>query len=236
MYCLLNVRAEWCAGGQEHFYFEPQVTIAQPVDSEMVLHASTQNANKTQKLTAAVLDQPQHKVSCSLRRIGGGFGGKVRTRIHERMLFKQQKEEKSFKLIHPSTQETSNILYSCCAAVAAHNLNRPVRLLLSRDEDMEWTGKRHPFEGQYKVGYRKDGKITGVDVKVCHTLLSTLRAAYILTPRCSFTTMEATRTICLGQFSSVLSSIRTMSTTYPISGWQVSIRVSLLPPIQSGLT
>jgi len=65
-----------------------------------------------------------------------------------------------------SIQETSNILYSCCAAVAAHHLNRPVRLLLGRDEDMEWTGKRHPFEGTYKAGFDKDGKITAVDVQV----------------------------------------------------------------------
>ncbi len=43
----------------------------------MVLYASTQNANKTQKHAAAVLDMPENKVSCSLRRIGGGFGGKV---------------------------------------------------------------------------------------------------------------------------------------------------------------
>jgi len=69
----------YITGGQEHFYFEPQVTIAQPVDTEMVLYASTQNANKTQKLTAAVLGMPENKVSCSLRRIGGGFGGKVLT-------------------------------------------------------------------------------------------------------------------------------------------------------------
>jgi hypothetical protein len=65
------------SGGQEHFYFEPQITIAQPLDTEMVLYASTQNANKTQKHAAAVLDMPENKVSCSLRRIGGGFGGKV---------------------------------------------------------------------------------------------------------------------------------------------------------------
>jgi xanthine dehydrogenase large subunit len=50
--------------------------------------------------------------------------------------------------------------------VAAHNLNRPVRLLLGRDEDMEWTGKRHPFEGTYKAGYDNEGNITAVDVQV----------------------------------------------------------------------
>jgi xanthine dehydrogenase molybdopterin-binding subunit B len=50
--------------------------------------------------------------------------------------------------------------------VAAHHLNRPVRLLLGRDEDMEWTGKRHPFEGTYKAGYDNEGNITAVDVQV----------------------------------------------------------------------
>ncbi len=118
-------------GGQEHFYFEPNVTLANPVDTEMELISSTQNTKMTQKLAASVLDMPENKVSCSIRRLGkltkswwniclpntcllgGGFGGK----------------------------ETGNILFACAAAVAAYHENKPVRLLLGRDEDMEWTGR-----------------------------------------------------------------------------------------------
>ncbi|KAL6053752.1 xylitol dehydrogenase, variant 2 [Balamuthia mandrillaris] len=125
-------------GGQEHFYFEPQVSIVYPLDTEFKVLSSTQNTFKTQKTVASVLGIPEHKVACSVRRIGGGFGGK----------------------------ETQNINFACCAAVAAYHQNRPVRLLLSRDEDMLYTGKRHPFQGNYKVGFTNDGKIQAMDVSL----------------------------------------------------------------------
>ena len=38
------------------------------------------------------------------------------------------------------------------AALPAHLLRRPVRLVLDRDEDMAMTGQRHPFMARYKVG------------------------------------------------------------------------------------
>jgi len=93
-------------GGQEQFYFEPMIAIAVPEENDMILYTSTQNANKTQKIVAAALGLPIHRVVCRVPRIGGGFGGK----------------------------ETRNINFSAIAAVAARNLNRPVRLLLERDD------------------------------------------------------------------------------------------------------
>ena len=36
-------------------------------------------------------------------------------------------------------------------AVAAHKLQRAVRCMLERDEDMIMTGTRHPFYAKYKV-------------------------------------------------------------------------------------
>ena len=132
------IEGEVKLGGQEHFYFEPNVTIALPQDNEIVLYSSTQNLNKTQLTVSEVLGIPANKVSAKLKRIGGGFGGK----------------------------ETFNIPFSCAAAVAAHHLRKPVRLLLQRDEDMQLTGKRHPFLGKYKVGFDIDGNIIAADVKL----------------------------------------------------------------------
>jgi xanthine dehydrogenase/oxidase len=126
-------------GGQEHFYFEPNVTLAQPSDGgEMLIFASTQNINKTQHGVASVLGLPMNKVTCQVRRIGGGFGGK----------------------------ETSNIPLSCIAAVAAHQARRPVRLVLQRDEDMIVTGKRHPFDATYTVGFDDTGRVLALDVSL----------------------------------------------------------------------
>eukprot|EP01126_Amoeba_proteus_P037509 TRINITY_DN3870_c0_g1_i2.p1 TRINITY_DN3870_c0_g1~~TRINITY_DN3870_c0_g1_i2.p1 ORF type:complete len:1079 (-),score=234.65 TRINITY_DN3870_c0_g1_i2:3157-6012(-) len=125
-------------GGQEHFYFEPNVTLAEPVDTEMKIFSSTQNIHKTQSSVAHSLGLPDSKVSASVRRVGGGFGGK----------------------------ETNNIRFSCAAAVAAYHTGRPVRILLQRDEDMKFTGKRHPFKANYKIGFMTDGSIKALDLQL----------------------------------------------------------------------
>jgi len=125
-------------GGQEHFYFETNVTLAEPTDLEIKVYTSTQNLKITQISIASVLGIDCNKVHVSLKRIGGGFGGK----------------------------ETWNVPTSCIAAVAAQKTGRPVRLLLGRDEDMKWTGHRHPFYGKYKVGFNKAGIIQALDVQL----------------------------------------------------------------------
>lgn len=99
-------------GGQEQFYFETNVTLAVPTDNDMIIYSSTQNANKTQKTVASVLGLPMNRVVCKVGRIGGGFGGK----------------------------ETRNIEFSAAAAVAAYHENKPVRLVLERDLDMQISG------------------------------------------------------------------------------------------------
>lgn len=67
-------------GGQEHFYLETQGSLAIPgEEDEMTIISSTQNPGKTQALVAAVLKIPANRVVCKLKRMGGGFGGKVRS-------------------------------------------------------------------------------------------------------------------------------------------------------------
>nr|XP_057906870.1 xanthine dehydrogenase/oxidase [Doryrhamphus excisus] len=125
-------------GGQEHFYLETNVTVAVPrgEDDEMEIFASTQNPSETQFLVAKALGIPANRVAVRVKRMGGGFGGK----------------------------ETRSTVLSTVVAVAAHKLQRPVRCMLDRDEDMLITGGRHPFYGKYKVGFLKSGKIVALDV------------------------------------------------------------------------
>jgi len=63
-------------------------------------------------------------------------------------------------------EKTRNINISCAAALAAHQLGRPVRLLLERDLDMGITGGRHPFHATYNVGFNNQGKLLGADLKL----------------------------------------------------------------------
>uniref|UniRef100_A0A3B4A6L2 Uncharacterized protein n=1 Tax=Periophthalmus magnuspinnatus TaxID=409849 RepID=A0A3B4A6L2_9GOBI len=122
-------------GGQEHFYLETNVTLAVPRDQdEIEIFSSTQSPSQTQSCVARVLGIPSNRVDVRVKRVGGGFGGKV---------------------------SRSNIV-SNVVALAAHR--RPVRCMLDRDEDMLVTGGRHPFCAKYKVGFSESGQVLALDV------------------------------------------------------------------------
>ncbi|KAH6885767.1 molybdopterin binding aldehyde oxidase/xanthine dehydrogenase [Thelonectria olida] len=127
-------------GGQEHFYFETNacVVIPKPEDGELEIFASTQNANETQAFASRVCDVQANKVVVRVKRLGGGFGGK----------------------------ETRSVPLSSVLALAAKKTKKPVRYMLTREEDMVTSGQRHPFLGKYKVGVNKDGKIQALQVDI----------------------------------------------------------------------
>jgi xanthine dehydrogenase large subunit len=59
-------------------------------------------------------------------------------------------------------KETQPALIACIAALGAWKTGRPVKLRLDRDTDMLITGKRHPFDLSYEVGFDDDGRIRGI--------------------------------------------------------------------------
>lgn len=132
------VEGEMRVGGQEHFYLETQACICVPAgeDGEMQVLSSTQNPSRTQLMVARVLGVPANRVTTSVRRMGGGFGGK----------------------------ESRSIFLAAALAVAAERTGRPVRCMLDRDEDMAITGGRHPFLARYRVAARADGKFIGAEI------------------------------------------------------------------------
>jgi xanthine dehydrogenase large subunit len=124
-------------GGQDHFYLEGQVSLAVPQDDGgVVVHASTQHPTEVQHVVAEALGVPNAWVRVECRRMGGGFGGK----------------------------ESQPALFAALAAVAARRTGRAVKLRLDRDDDMTITGKRHPFEADWRVGFDGDGRILALDV------------------------------------------------------------------------
>ncbi|KAK4242199.1 molybdopterin binding aldehyde oxidase/xanthine dehydrogenase [Achaetomium macrosporum] len=127
-------------GGQEHFYLETNAAIAipKPEDGEMEIWASTQNPNEAQAYAAQVCDVQSNKIVVRVKRMGGGFGGK----------------------------ETRSVQLSTILALAAKKTRRPVRCMLTREEDMVMSGQRHPFLGRWKVGVNRDGKIQALDLDI----------------------------------------------------------------------
>jgi xanthine dehydrogenase large subunit len=125
--------------GHDHFYLESQATIAYPLeDGQIEIHTSSQHPTETQHVVAHTLGLPDKDVVVQVKRMGGGFGGK----------------------------ESQAAPFAAMAALCAQKLKRPVRLCLTKDDDMVMTGKRNPFENIYRIGFDNDGRILAWDVEL----------------------------------------------------------------------
>jgi xanthine dehydrogenase large subunit len=132
-----RLSGELRCGGQDHFYLEGQIAIATPGEGrDMHVFSSTQHPTEVQHGVAHLLGIPFNAVTCEVRRMGGGFGGK----------------------------ESQATIIAGIAAVLAWKTRRPVKLRLPRDDDMRATGKRHPFLFRYDVGFDDSGAIEGLDL------------------------------------------------------------------------
>lgn len=126
-------------GGQEHMYLEGQVSLAVPgEEGRMNIYTSSQHPSEVQKLVAEVLDVKLHHVMVDMRRMGGGFGGK----------------------------ETQAAQWACIAALLATRNQCAVKLRLPRSIDMQVTGKRHPFDNHYNIGFDASGKVTAAHMTI----------------------------------------------------------------------
>ncbi len=131
------LEGHFTCGGQEHFYMESQAAVAYPLEGGQIeVHSSSQHPSETQRVVAEALGLPLHHVVCVVKRMGGGFGGK----------------------------ESQGAPIAAYAALVAHKLKKPARLILTKDDDMKITGKRHPFEAEYKVSFDDAGKISAIKV------------------------------------------------------------------------
>ena len=134
-----RLRGAWRVGGQEQFYLEGQIAYAQPLENDgLRMLCSTQHPSEMQHTIAHLLGWRSHQVLVECRRMGGGFGGK----------------------------ESQSALFACCAALAAHKLQRPVKLRIDRDDDFLITGRRHGFDYDYDVAFDDSGRILAYEVNL----------------------------------------------------------------------
>ncbi|MEO8218221.1 MAG: xanthine dehydrogenase molybdopterin binding subunit [Acidobacteriota bacterium] len=123
--------------GQDHFYLEGQAAIVYPGEhGSLMIHSSTQNPSEVQHVIADLLGLRQNQVVCVTKRMGGAFGGK------------------ECQATHPAAM----------AALVAQKTNRAARIVYNKDDDMQATGKRHPFQNKYRIGFTAEGRITAMDV------------------------------------------------------------------------
>ncbi len=128
---------ETFTNGQEHLYLETQGSYAFPLENGSIkIVSSTQGPTSVQTMAARVLGFSMHKIEVEVNRLGGGFGGK----------------------------EDQATPWAVMTALAVHHLNKAVKLILERHDDMRMTGKRHPYESTFKIGLDKNLKIKAYEV------------------------------------------------------------------------
>jgi len=130
--CDIIVEGQVETGGQEHLYLETQGAIAIPQEGGKIkIFSSTQSPTAVQRVAARILDVDMNNIEVDVLRLGGAFGGKEDQATH----------------------------WAVMAALAAFKLNKPVKLVLNRMDDLRMTGKRHPYSSDYKIGLTSEGKI-----------------------------------------------------------------------------
>ena len=130
--CNVIVESKVETGGQEHLYLETQGSIAIPEESGKIkLISATQSPTTVQRTAARILGMEMNNIEVDVLRLGGAFGGKEDQATH----------------------------WAVMAVLAAHKLNKPVKLVLNRMDDIRMTGKRHPYSSDYKIGLTSEGKI-----------------------------------------------------------------------------
>jgi xanthine dehydrogenase large subunit len=135
----VRIQGECMTGAQDHFYLETQASLAvMEEDGAVRLWSSTQHPSEVQEKVAEVLKLGRHQVTVEVPRMGGGFGGK----------------------------ETQAAPFAALAALGAYYTRRPVKVWLNRDQDMEQTGKRHPFWARYDAGFSAEGQLLALKAEL----------------------------------------------------------------------
>lgn len=124
--------------GQEHLYIETHGTYAWPTEhGDIKVCSSSQAPTHVQEAVHKVTGLPINKIEVEVNRLGGGFGGK----------------------------EVQGDWFAAMAGLAVVHTKRPVKLCLHRHDDMIITGKRHPYEFDYRIGFDKDFRIRSYEVE-----------------------------------------------------------------------
>lgn len=130
-------------GAQDQAYLETQSMIAEP-DHEtggVFVHGSMQCPYYLVNAVAPAMGLRTDQVRIKQEATGGGFGGK---------------------------EDYPSVL-ACQTSAACLKTGSPVRIVLSREEDMTSTSKKHPARMTFKIGV-KDGKLHAIDCDIVYDL------------------------------------------------------------------
>jgi len=136
------VEGEYHLPYQEHAYLQPEAAVSYIDDQgRVVVEIGGQWAHEDQEQVAHALDLRPDQVRIIYPAIGGAFGGR---------------EDMSLQIV------------AGLAVMRLHEMgiNRPVRIIWTREESIIGHHKRHPAFIKTKWGATKEGKITAVSAEV----------------------------------------------------------------------
>ncbi|MHC5595682.1 MAG: xanthine dehydrogenase family protein molybdopterin-binding subunit [Nostoc sp.] len=119
---------------EHHNPLEPSATIAMWEGDNLILYETTQGVSATQNRIAAILNIPEENVRVISKYLGGGFGCKALLRSH-----------------------------TILAAIAARQIKRPVKVVLTRSQMYTACGHRSQTQQQLTLGATKEGKLTVIN-------------------------------------------------------------------------
>ncbi|CAH0562395.1 unnamed protein product [Brassicogethes aeneus] len=117
---------------QSHFHMENHCCNVYPnQDGGLDMYPASQWMDLSQNAAAAALNLPANKINVVVKRLGGGFGGKI----------------------------IRNSQISTAAALCAFKLQKPVKMWLPLKTNFRIIGKRHPLSCDYEAAVDDDGII-----------------------------------------------------------------------------
>ena len=120
----------------EHAFLEPECAVAMPYKDGVKVYSTDQGVYDTRHEISIMFGWDPERIVVENKLVGGGFGGK---------------EDVSVQHI---------------AALAAVKVQRPVKVVFSRQESINFHPKRHAMEGTFTLGCDENGIFTGLDCEI----------------------------------------------------------------------
>jgi len=133
----LILEATFETPAQNHLALEPVGALAEAdASGRITLWSANQSVFRVQANVCESLGLPMSKLRCLTPRVGGGFGNKMEAHVQ------------------PIVVKLAMVT------------GRPVKCILSREEDFEMVRARHPAKVRVKTGVKKDGTFVAREVDV----------------------------------------------------------------------
>ena len=136
------IETEYRTPAQEHAFLQPEAGLAY-IDDEgrVTVEVAGQWVHEDQGQIAHALDLPVDKVRVKYPAIGGAFGGR---------------EDMSVQIV----------LALAAWRLHARGIDRPIKIIWSREESIFGHNKRHPFVIRAKWGATAEGKLLAAEVRL----------------------------------------------------------------------